>query len=84
MVRLQLGKASPQHTAASGVNLEGAVMPEPDLETKPWNSSARGGQERRAHMRWFGQRFENSLKQDECGNKKRRRKTEEVLFKAVV
>lgn len=54
MVRLQRGKASPQHTAASGVSLKGAVMPEPDLETKPWNSLARGGQERRDHMRWVG------------------------------
>lgn len=41
----QLERASPQHTAASGEGWKGAVMPEPDLETKPWSSLA-GGREK--------------------------------------
>lgn len=40
MARQQLEGASSQHTAASGVALLRAVMPEPDLELKPWSSSA--------------------------------------------
>lgn len=54
MVYLQQEGASLQHTAASGVNLQGAVMPEPDLETKPWSSLAVDGRERRDHVRWVG------------------------------
>lgn len=37
---LLLEGASPQHTAASGVNQRGPGLPEPHLETKPWSSSA--------------------------------------------
>lgn len=43
MVYLQLEGASPQRTAASGGNLMGAWMPEPDLESKPLSSLAVGG-----------------------------------------
>lgn len=61
-VDLQLEGASPQHTAASGVSLQGAAMPEPDLETKPWSSLAADGQERGDHMRWwFGGRLRTVL-----------------------
>ncbi|TNN85776.1 hypothetical protein EYF80_004023 [Liparis tanakae] len=45
-----LGGASPQHTAARGATLQGAVTPEPDLESEPWSSSAGDGRERRGSL----------------------------------
>lgn len=51
MVNLQLERATPQHTAARQVKLQAALMPEPDLEIKPWSSSAGNGQEKKGHMR---------------------------------
>lgn len=56
MVYLQLEGATPQRTATRRVKLQAAVMPEPDLEIKPWSSSARDGQEKRAHMRRIEQK----------------------------
>ena len=52
MVSLQLEGATPQHTAARQVKLQAAVIPEPDLEIKPWSSSAGDGQEKKGHIRW--------------------------------
>ena len=46
-VHLQLGGASPQHTAASELKQQGAVLPESALEIKPWSSSTGGWQKKR-------------------------------------
>lgn len=56
MVYLQLEGATPQHTAARQLKLQAAVMPEPDLEIKPWSSSAGDGHEKRGHMGWVEQK----------------------------
>lgn len=71
MVWLELEGASPQHTAASGVNLQGAGMPAPDLETKPWSSSAEDWQDRRDHIRMVGEKSENSLAMTKHTTKKK-------------